>query len=530
MSQFVRNQSEQKDEPELCVRSKIKTVLDADNHRSAIFVCDVRKGDVIFRNAPFNAPQLDTELRGERCNYCFCKPNLAMNEKLSSCSRCSAVFYCDRECQRKDFTSTRHKLECRRIAEALNLGFHGEHLNKLLLLMKTGKALLDESQGHDLEDECHITDGVCSCGLKHVGSLSFNGEFTGEKTPNVDIISATTSTALNLMFKGKAERVDNAVFVDMLYHMFDQNNFGISDELCNPVGSGVFPHAAVLNHSCCPNAVMRYRFEKHKLPLLECVALTHSKKGDECVHSYVDLTYSDEMRQSYLRSNYDFDCTCKRCNRLCGLKNKLDAHRGAIEALVQDPLTLKSFLQKNLSDVGSLQGICELLAVPSSSESPLYPGLAGLGHESSSTAWCQRWEELKKKSATIYSRRLYEDAANTFTEFVYRFQMAQSSKNGRIDEDLARVLIESALMITSFLVLTSCGTRMNPMLGLHLFTLADICKGLRSSALNAPDPEPFYEWALSILMVTHGMDSNFVRILTDNHVAEERFTVEKVSK
>jgi hypothetical protein len=86
------------------------------------------------------------------------------------------------------------------------------------------------------------------------------------------------------------------------------------------------------------------------------------------------------------------------------------------------------------------------------------------------------------------------------------------------------------LMITSFLVLTSCGTRMNPMLGLHLFTLADICKGLRSSALNAPDPEPFYEWALSILMVTHGMDSNFVRILTDNHVAEERFTVEKVSK
>ena len=153
-----------------------------------------------------------------------------------------------------------------------------------------------------------------------------------------------------------------------------------------------------------------------------------------------------------------------------------------------------------------------------STESASYRGLTGLDEESPTKAWCQRWEELKARAASAFSRQLYEDAASTFTELVYRFQVAEGS-GGSGAEELARALVESALFVTSFLTLTSYGgTRMNPMLGLHLFTLADICKGLRSSGVcrDAPDPHPFYEWARSILVVTHGEKSPYTSILAEN--------------
>ena len=91
MSSF-HHESDQENGPDICVQTKIKTVLDEEGNRSAVFACDVKAGEIIFSNAPFNAPQLDIELRGERCSYCFCKPNLEIDEKLSSCSRCSAAF------------------------------------------------------------------------------------------------------------------------------------------------------------------------------------------------------------------------------------------------------------------------------------------------------------------------------------------------------------------------------------------------------------------------------------------------------
>ena len=125
-----------------------------------------------------------------------------------------------------------------------------------------------------------------------------------------------------------------------------------------------FPHAAILNHSCCPNAIMRYRLCKSRSPILECIALKDSRMGEECFHSYVDLTYSDEMRKRHLRTNYDFNCTCRRCDRE-GLDSQalLKTERDAIRALAFDPLSLKNMLEERITDVGLQQGICESLAV-----------------------------------------------------------------------------------------------------------------------------------------------------------------------
>ncbi|KAK1745705.1 hypothetical protein QTG54_003629 [Skeletonema marinoi] len=44
---------------------------------------------------------------------------------------------------------------------------------------------------------------------------------------------------------------------------FKKNNFGILDALHSSIGEGegVYPCAALLNHSCAPNAILRYKLD-----------------------------------------------------------------------------------------------------------------------------------------------------------------------------------------------------------------------------------------------------------------------------
>ena len=51
---------------------------------------------------------------------------------------------------------------------------------------------------------------------------------------------------------------------DALYeHLcrFQCNNFGITDDLLLPIGAGVYPNGALLNHSCDPNCVITYTYD-----------------------------------------------------------------------------------------------------------------------------------------------------------------------------------------------------------------------------------------------------------------------------
>ena len=108
-----------------------------------------------------------------------------------------------------------------------------------------------------------------------------------------------------------------ASLVEKVLLSFDSNNFGIVDELMGCVGAGVgvhftcahyrlhriistitfdnyipikvFPCAAVLNHSCVPNCILRYRplFQSEViLQIAEIVAITDIPAGTELTHSY----------------------------------------------------------------------------------------------------------------------------------------------------------------------------------------------------------------------------------------------------
>ncbi|KAL7872491.1 hypothetical protein SRHO_G00074740 [Serrasalmus rhombeus] len=93
-----------------------------------------------------------------------------------------------------------------------------------------------------------------------------------------------------------------------LFAQVNCNGFTVEDEELSHLGSAVFPDVALMNHSCCPNAIVTYRGT-----LAEVRAVQDVGQGDEIYTSYIDLLYPTEDRIERLRDSYYFSCDCREC-------------------------------------------------------------------------------------------------------------------------------------------------------------------------------------------------------------------------
>jgi hypothetical protein len=71
---------------------------------------------------------------------------------------------------------------------------------------------------------------------------------------------------------------------------------------------GMYPLAAMLNHSCVPNAIRVFSGE-----IMVAHANTNIKAGEEIVWSYLPPTQPYPVRSDTLKNHYGFECTCERC-------------------------------------------------------------------------------------------------------------------------------------------------------------------------------------------------------------------------
>ncbi|KAJ6500153.1 hypothetical protein C8R47DRAFT_971260 [Mycena vitilis] len=76
--------------------------------------------------------------------------------------------------------------------------------------------------------------------------------------------------------------------------------------------NALFIEASRLNHSCSPNVI--HRFDPHSFSLI-VHSIRPIAKGEEIVHSYIDLTRAAtrEARRDLLRDHFHFECLCDRC-------------------------------------------------------------------------------------------------------------------------------------------------------------------------------------------------------------------------
>lgn len=91
------------------------------------------------------------------------------------------------------------------------------------------------------------------------------------------------------------------------------------------VGYALFLHASCINHSCEPNAIVRYQ-SKSELKttgdslddvVIEIITTSSVSRGDEISISYgpVAARHSLHLRRQLLREQYLFDCNCVACAR-----------------------------------------------------------------------------------------------------------------------------------------------------------------------------------------------------------------------
>jgi len=142
--------------------------------------------------------------------------------------------------------------------------------------------------------------------------------------------------------------VEEAEALALLAPQF-HNGFAVLDESLAPVGHGIYPFGAMMNHSCRPTVHLSYEPAdgRHTGLVVQAVhALVPLSPGDELTHAYVDVTAPRAQRAAALLERYGFACACGACTE--------EAQAEAAAAAAADAL--------GAAAAGALAGARELLA------------------------------------------------------------------------------------------------------------------------------------------------------------------------
>ena len=91
------------------------------------------------------------------------------------------------------------------------------------------------------------------------------------------------------------------------------NGYFITDEEGRRLGSGYYAVAALINHSCEPNAIVGFNRGVMSVRAIRPIAA-----GEEVTVSYTELYRPVAIRSASLKDRKGFQCTCSRCLRDTG--------------------------------------------------------------------------------------------------------------------------------------------------------------------------------------------------------------------
>ncbi|KAI9819575.1 MAG: hypothetical protein M1827_007025 [Pycnora praestabilis] len=156
-----------------------------------------------------------------------------------------------------------------------------------LHLRHTKKLLIEEEWQSIQRLQSHIDD------LRRVG---------GERWESICLMSKGTT-----MYLGQGV---NEGLIKELYCRVMINSLTLVTPTFDPVGIFVDPFAALINHSCDPNAVVVFDG-----PSFSVRSMRNIGKDEEITISYIDCTNPFTRRQSDLQDRYFFACSCDKCQR-----------------------------------------------------------------------------------------------------------------------------------------------------------------------------------------------------------------------
>ncbi|KAI0304357.1 hypothetical protein B0F90DRAFT_1704858 [Multifurca ochricompacta] len=251
----------------------------ATARNKAVAKIELLQGSVIIVSQPITTVLLAGENHG-RCNFCHKLPT--RNDRLFKCTGCASFWYCDTECQGSAWKA-HHKRICRSYPRYISTSTYGS-----LSLQEKTDALLLSQLGAEILLSNHSSDSDKSSLFAVFKSLMPSKSPPPPLPPMPVRINATDVQDRLLEF----------------YARFRNNNFILHSHL-DSFGHGIYPLASRLfNHSCVPNAVVRYSVVQGRPPLMEVIALRMIAVGEEV---------REDDRQRALAAIYGFSCSCSFC-------------------------------------------------------------------------------------------------------------------------------------------------------------------------------------------------------------------------
>ncbi len=453
-----------------CVNSATwQVALNAETgERRVIAKRKIKIGEEVMQNVA-NMALLRYEYINRRCFACF-RPS----DKLLKCGSCHVISYCNKDCQVKDWRS--HKSECKFMP---NLVEHfqddTDSIDDVLLLCRT---LMGLSSNKDCK---YDNNNIVLCGQDHIKSLSLgdSGKMYADNT--IRVIQQVALIAKKPV--GDIAR---------LYTQFKCNNFGILDDLLKCYAAGVFPAAALLNHSCDPNCVLQFNDNN----ILRIIAVKEIAIDEEITHSYTDLALPTESRKNKLKSVYGFDCACCRCS--AGANTPSASREGLLRLLEEaatDPLWTRDMLSNNrISNLELEYLITATYSARNSRE--VTDEVAALVDQSKKVSLI---DEKNKDAIQLLEKALLLLQGIFHPLHFEIYKVKALIFHLYLLEGMYEEAISTCKYLCTFLLICFSQIGSHPLLGLQLFTLSDLCKLVSHDY----DWRSTYNWAHSIISITH---------------------------
>ena len=364
---------------------------------------------------------------------------------------------------------------------------------------------------------------------------------------------------------GSAAQDTKPADVATLLLTFICNNFAVTNNLLVRIGAAVCPAGAILNHSCSPNCCVTWN---QATGAQEIRTIRAVSRGQELVHSYIDVALPTQKRKAKLSATYGFICKCCRCARAPTIrlsKSLLDEAKAACDLLVatvakqnKGGKRKKKKKKKNGSDKERssrdfvetyMQSVCSqeedgrsLWNLDFCMETDLIGGL-----EAASRAQLTSHAELPDASAKTFrgvgvdARSLAQISKLRDRELTSaRQRLAEAATNGNIEvlqhvasvfakwlhplhldrfqvtNELLTASLESGKFQDAIIHVTRAvevmdhyygSEYLHPMIGLQLYTLGN----LLVNTDNHAEAIPYLYRSLKYLVAAHGRDSDLVK-------------------
>ncbi|KAJ3412292.1 hypothetical protein HDV05_001003 [Chytridiales sp. JEL 0842] len=236
------------------------------------------------------------------------------------CKGCiKQMYYCSDKCMKLD--EKRHGLECRILRDlpgitAMHKVDYGLFRLVLSLLVRRALEQQQQQQQQEVVWELQTVFGPekkptpFSCVMDLLSHKSYmSPPWLSAVQNGAEDLCTHLSTTPNL--HPLLQQITPTEIIQLACRI-NSNSHSLTDPTSNtptPVGVGMFPLVAMLNHSCRPNCV----YVASEYGEMHVRTLRDVEEGEELCVSYVDLCASREERREKLLRGKHFWCTCERC-------------------------------------------------------------------------------------------------------------------------------------------------------------------------------------------------------------------------